>query len=90
MNQFRVGAMVRVEDDPFRDFMNPDPNAVGHLGFITDICTHSNHRHGNRCIEITYLKPREGVAANSLVAYPYHDVSLATSTEAKTQEKTYV
>jgi hypothetical protein len=87
MNQFRVGAMVRVEDDPFRDFMNPDPNAVGHLGFITDICTHSKHRHGNRCIEITYLKPREGVGRidrNILVSYPYHDVSLVSSTEART------
>ena len=87
MNDFRVGAMVRVEDDPFRDFMNPDPNAVGHLGFITGVCTHANHvRNGSRCIEITYLKPREGVGANSLIAYPYHDVSLATSTEARTKD----
>ncbi len=89
MNEFRIGAMVRVEDDPFRDFMNPDPNAVGHLGFITDICTHSNHRHGNRCIEITYLKPRQAtgrIDRNILVSYPYHDVSLVSSTEDKSNE----
>jgi hypothetical protein len=88
MNNFRVGAMVRIEDDPFRDFMNPDPNAVGHLGFITGVCTHTNHvRNGTRCIEITYLKPRKGVRGidrNILVSYPYHDVSLATSAEART------
>ena len=87
MNEFRIGAMVRVKENLFGVLSFGQPPSF--LGFITDICTHSNHRHGNRCIEITYLKPRQAtgrIDRNILVSYPYHDVSLVSSTEAKSNE----
>ena len=64
---------------------------VSVLAFVTAVHSRddSMHRLRRDYITITYLKPREGIGRidrNILVSYPYHDVSLVSSTEAKSNE----